>query len=151
MSSFQRRTTSFYAARHAHVCEVFTEDEFSSHKPIPEYLYIMKHTYRSELLSPTQNIKSFLKTSLVSAVHNHRPLQCINPGHTHETKHKFSLCKGIPLDGDDAVLMHYRRNQSASTHVHRNENCKIVDRSVWRWANPLKKAVTEKLNLLFKK
>ena len=107
---------------------------------------MMSHTYRGPLLSESQNIKSIYRTSLVTAVHNHTPLRCI---HTGNSKFKYSYCSGVAIDEEDAVLMHYRRNQTATSHVHRNSNCSVHDRIAWKYFKPLQKQVQTKLTQLF--
>ena len=80
---------------------MFEETQMSPSKPIPDYLYMMRHTYRAELLGAGSNIKCLHRTDLVRAVHNHFPMACINTTGHHS-------CDGLVIDPKDSILMHFR-------------------------------------------
>ncbi|KAJ6219227.1 hypothetical protein RDWZM_005039, partial [Blomia tropicalis] len=78
---------AYYYNLHSHVCEVFRDKERNS-QPIPDYLYMMQHTYRSYPYSKWSNIKCFHKTSHISAIHNHSPIECVGN----------KVCQGLEID-----------------------------------------------------
>ena len=130
---------AYYYNLHSHVCEVFRDKERNS-QPIPDYLYMMQHTYRSYPYSKWSNIKCFHKTSHISAIHNHSPIECVGN----------KVCQGLEIDKSKSNLWHYRRNQSHPQYTDRNYNCPIHERIAWKYYKRIDSSVRSKIMDIFK-
>lgn len=145
LSDSDRKKKAYYLNRHAYVYEMFEETQLEDKRPIPEYLYTMRHTYRAELLGSGSNIKCLHRTDLVYAVHNHFPMRCLNTTGHHS-------CDGYEVDPKDSILMHYRRNRSPPEDCKTPEtpiNCTIHDRNAWRFFDSLATNVQPQLYSIF--
>ncbi|KAJ6219222.1 hypothetical protein RDWZM_005034 [Blomia tropicalis] len=147
MNENDLRTKAYYMNRHAHVYDMFEEETIEDEKlkPIPEYLYMMRHTYRSKLSEIGRNIKCFHRTDLVTAVHNHFPMKCINTTGHHS-------CGGLEININDSILMHYRRNLFMPKDCITSGNpinCTIRDRRAWRHFRKLYEQVQTNLEKIF--
>lgn len=113
----------YYLNFHSYVYEQVAESIYDDGTPIPEYLYMQSHTYRSETWRNSSNIKCFHRTALVSAVHNHFPMRCLNSSKMHHS------CKGRNLDPEtESVMMHFRRWREVPNCT----QCLVHDRTLWR-------------------
>lgn len=135
----------YYCFQHSHVCQVYEESAYEG-EPIPEYMYMMRHTYRGTPLSKGSNQKCMHPTHTVSVVHNHSPIACLNKNTGKDTE-----CKGVYAPLDEAVLMHYRRNQSDPAYTWRNYRCPIHDQRMWRYFGQMTEAVKGELENIFVK
>ena len=118
----------------------------NENQSIPEYLYMMRHTYRDELYKDGTNIKCFHRTDQVFALHNHFPMRCLNTTGHH-------TCTGFDIPPSVSFLMHFRRNRSPPKDCPTPDNpikCTVHDRNIWRFMPALNITVYRQLNQIFK-
>src|SRR5699024_8706613 len=135
---------AFFSSRHSLVCEDREESEHqksrlfaTEYKSIPSYLYMMRHTYRAEVLPRGHNVKGFVRTDLAHTLHNNFPIRCLySVGYNH--------CNGLEIDPSQSILMHYRRKHDPEGKwAHKNQNCTIHDRIVWQYYDVLERNVRQ--------
>ena len=113
---------------------VYFIDENQHHQSIPEYMYMLQRTKRTEKFTkPGAYVKCFHDTNSTLILHNHFPLKCLNQCYSHS------------FETDFAYMHHYR--SSCHSDV---KNCtqlfwkhQIEDRTVWQFKNKLIENVQE--------
>lgn len=111
-------------------------DNLPTDEDVPNYMYFLRHTRRSKNPSPLgSNIKCFVSTDRVVALHNHYPIACLGK------------CNNLNVDPELAQLNHYR-----SDCVHESpEKCKeyklnvIEDKTIVKFSNKLIESVKKAL------
>ena len=141
------RNLNYLYSFHSRVCELAEETEYidsktGASKPIPTYLYMIRHTYRTEINNRYINIKSFGLTDQVTTASNHFPGRCYD-----------YKCFGLSIDTDRAILLHFRRTHHYAEELTKEEQqaeCPVHDQVMWRFYEMLEPRVREKLELIFK-
>lgn len=155
-------SVAYFGQHHARICETGTDTEWERislsllggngahyRASIPQYLYMMRHTWREEHYPSLNNQKSFHRTAIVELVHNHFSLSCIDPTSPTTASNLSGIhqhCKGAVIDPNKSLLMHYRRNFEPPSD---NPNCSIHDRTIWRYFELLEDKVHQQLNEIF--
>lgn len=120
---------------------MLVETELSRGTAIPDYLYMMRHTFRSE--ASRGSVKCLHRTDLVSALHNHTPFRCLNTSAAHFT------CKGKVINEEDSILMHYSDYSPKCKTPNDPTNCTVHDRTAWRYFDLLQQNVQQQLQTIF--
>ena len=90
---------------------------------------MLQHVYRSsEYSKPGFYVKCFHRTDRVKTLHNHYPFLCLR------------ACSAHNVDKGLGHLQHYRREcvkELTSVCAEKYKNSSIVDKSVWRYKEPV--------------
>lgn len=117
--------------------EYLSRDQDINDEPVPSYLHMMQHVYRSKnYTKPDQYVKCFHNVERVVSLHNHFPLNC------------FGQCTTFSIPTSLAHLQHYRKDCVGPLR----QSCKSEfrkytqrDTTIWKYKKEVIKRATKAL------